>query len=237
MSKKQTKAEPLQEDQHIRNGRPPGKKSRAARPPAKKGATPAEGASNGQVIDPFDPANFKKPQSLKKAAAPRPVLLEVPVLTSPKAEWIFTIRDDPAYMLETNLLVLKDAKEQYLVASHLHAALEGEPCLQAKTLYTCVTSKGKVFLWAVWRLRDGETRAVPRWMEPSHLAVEMALKGWIRFYWNQQTASQEADDSPYRGTPKWPDKSFRDLLALGFGKYAINGLDHAALVELRGEGV
>ena len=67
-------------------------------------------------------------------------------------------------------------------------------------------------------------------------AAEQAKALWVQMWWNRDLGAYEmARAKGDLGSPQWPDKSFRDLLEIGFRHNLIDWADHPVIRELAGE--
>lgn len=114
----------------------------------------------------------------------------------------------------------------------LHAvADEAKPTL----LYTAIDDSGNVFLYPVGLPgADGSSNA---WWQSGHAAAATAQKEWVRIVavktaGHYVTKAAKVD----KGEPKWPEKSFEELLNMAFADgRLIDSLDHPLIRKLNGE--
>ena len=103
------------------------------------------------------------------------------------------------------------------------------------TLRLCANRTGVVFLWPIpLPAEDGRSN---RWHEVARKAAELAEAKWVRLVPNMAAGAYEIFEAQAEiSEPEFPDKSFRDLLELGFGKdRLIDRPDHGAIQRLLGQ--
>ena len=191
-----------------------------------------EGPSGDRPFDPFDP------EALRVSGIAdvdiEQVLTTVPV-RNPKRREFFRVNPDPNYTLDTYLLERDAAmdKERYLVVGGLRQTLMQE--LRQVRLFTAINKSGTVFLWPAKLAGDGNAH-LRRISDSALLAAEEAKTQWVRVWWNRDLGAYEmARAKGDLGSPQWPDKSFRDLLEIGFRHNLIDRADHPVIRQLSGE--
>ena len=191
-----------------------------------------ERPSEDRAFDPFDPEALRV-SGLADVDIEH-VLTTVPV-RKPKRTEFFRVNPDPRYTLDTYLLE-RDAdmdKERYLVIGGLQQTLIQE--LRRVRLFAGINKSGTVFLWPVRLPGDGGAY-MQRIADSALLAAEEAKTLWVRVWWNRDLGAYEmARAKGDLGSPQWPNKSFRDLLEIGFRYNLIDRADHPVIRELAGE--
>jgi hypothetical protein len=186
-----------------------------------------------EVFDPFDPETLRQ-TSLADIAVER-VMLSVPVKRPGKQEF-FRVHPDLAYTLDAYLLERTDGldRETFLVTPNFHAELLGE--LRLKRIFTCVNKRGTVFLWPA-NVPTPDNTMGRSWAESALQIADYAKTSWVRMVGRRDANDYEMFKAKGDlGSPEWPDKSFRDLLALAFaGDGLIDREDHPVIRELNGE--
>jgi len=162
------------------------------------------------------------------------VMLAVPVRRPGRQEW-FRVHRDPSYVIDCLLLERKDGegmvRERYWVDVDLYNLLLEEAT--RIRLFTCISTQGTVFLWPC-KLPTGDN-AGKRWAETRLVVAEAAKESWARLVGNQQAAGYDFKrPESDLGEPKWPSKTFEDLIRLAFDGKMIDSPDHPAVRELRG---
>ncbi len=166
-------------------------------------------------------------------AAVERVLLTVPVRRPGKQEF-FRVHPGDDYTLDSLVFIRENGldREVYLIAPALRAELIDTG--QHVRLFTCVSKRGVTFLWPA-RLPD--TDGAGRTWHASALEIaEEAKKSWVRMHGNRDLHAYELFRATGKLTePAWPDKSFRDLIALAFKERYIDTPHHDVIRELNGE--
>lgn len=180
------------------------------------------------ALDPFDPENMRISQDFKPGV--EKALLTIPV-KKPSKEWF--IRVHPTWRVETYVIELKEEREIYYVNPALVPELGCEATLGPRAIFTAVNRQGVVFLWPI-RL-PGEDGKIDDWNESALQATQMAVDNWIRVTANMSLGAYEIWEATAElPEPKWPNKSFRELLEIAFKKRYINSLDHPVVLRLLG---
>jgi hypothetical protein len=184
--------------------------------------------------DPFDPAALRLTHDFAATLGVKKVLLTIPVRKPGKTAFL-RIHPSVDYTLATILLELEgDRDSTYLVLPELRPALAAEPACAPWQLYTAIDRQEVLFLWKV-RLpgADGKSNS---WWDSAHEAAALARKTWVRIAADQSLGAYRVWEATGElGDPEWPDKSFRELLAIAFKGKLIDSLDHPVLRKLRGE--
>ncbi len=181
-------------------------------------------------VDPFDPQALRI--GIDDIAVER-ILLTVPVRRPSKREF-FRVRPDAEYILDSLVFVRENDldREVYLIAPALRAELIDAG--QHVRLFTCVNKRGVSFLWPA-RLPDADGAGRP-WHVSALEIAEEAKKSWIRMQGNRDLGAYEMFRAKGElGEPAWPDKTFRDLIALAFKDRYIDTPHHDVIRELNGE--
>lgn len=97
-------------------------------------------------LDPFDPANLRLSQNYQAMGGVQKHVTTVPVRKPTKEEFI-RVRPEPEYMLDTLALELKESRETYLIAPHLHGELAAESTVSPRRFLTAINRQGVLFLW------------------------------------------------------------------------------------------
>lgn len=183
--------------------------------------------------DPFDPANMRLDQDFAKNLGVKKALLTVP-LRKPAREWWVRVHPEADYRTDTFVVELKEERETYLVQKPLWTDLAGESTFCAKKLVTAVNRQGTTFVWPI-RL-PGPDGKLDDWNASALEAVELATKGWVRVTANMSLGAYDVwQAETVWAEPAWPDKTFRDLLAIAFKGRVIDNMDHPVIKSLRGQ--
>jgi hypothetical protein len=182
--------------------------------------------------DPFDP------ESLRTGALGdvevEPVLMTVPV-RSPKRNEFFRVHPDPNYTVDAVLLERDNGidKESFIVTPELQNLVQSE--LRQSRLFTAITKRGTVFLWPVKLPRDGHDNT-QRIADANLGIAEEAKSLWVKREWDRELGAHKMSRAKGElGDPQWPDKSFRDLIAIAYRNNLIDRADHPVIRELAGE--
>jgi len=83
---------------------------------------------------------------------------------------------------------------------------------------------------------DDSNSTARKWAQSRLQAAERAKQLWIRIQGNKvQNAYEVVEAQANLGDPVWPDKSLRELIALGFGdEKTITDLDDDVIKKLYG---
>jgi hypothetical protein len=189
-------------------------------------------ASEEAAPDPFDPASLAISGDMAAELGVKKLLVSVPV-RKPSRQEFFRVDPRPNYQMNTAVLELRDERETYLIAPQMRAAIPGE--IKPVTLRLCANRTGVVFLWPIpLPAEDGRSN---RWHEVARRAAELAERRWVRLVLNMAAGAYEIFEAQAEiGEPEFPDKSFRDLLELGFGEgRLIDRPDHGVIQRLMGQ--
>lgn len=164
------------------------------------------------------------------------VMTVVPV-HKPHRNTFFRVHPDEDYCVDCLVFERVNGmdRETYWVSPDLRVNLWED--LKKVRLFTCVTKKGTAFLWPA-NLPDptagsGGGRA---WNESGLVVAEEAKTAWVRMIADKDLGAYKLFRAKGNlDEPKWPDKSFRQLVEIAFKGKFIDTPDHPALRELRGE--
>lgn len=171
------------------------------------------------------PQNFGGMTSVKKA------LVTVPV-RKPGNQTYFRVSNLSENSGSFALIELKDEGVSYVVIPSLCSELNQE--VRPKKIYLAVTREGSPFLWPV--SLPGEDGRLDTWSESAHASAELAKTTWVRLVSNRGIQAYDAMVAENLSIePTWPEKSFEDLIQLGFKGRIIDSVDHPVIRRLRGE--
>jgi hypothetical protein len=182
--------------------------------------------------DPFDLDSLQLDQSFVETAGVKKHLTTVPV-GRPNPQDFGRVHRDPKYQGTFAVIELKEDREFYILHSEIARALPGEFVMVR--LFTYINRQGVVRLFPV-KLPgpDGKTN---EWHRSLMEAAEIAMDRWCRIKANMSLGAYDIFEA--EGTipePIWPDKTFEELLRIGFRDRVVDRLDHPLIKRLRGLG-
>lgn len=181
--------------------------------------------------DPYDPAQFAANRTVLGGVGITKELVTCPVRKPNKQEFV-RVRPGAEYQLRAHILELKEERETYLVIPAVAAALPGET--RTVNLRLTVSRQGAVFLWPVPEPSlDGRETG---WGTSARAAAISAETKWVRIVANMPQGAYDVHSAPGTlGTPVWPDKPLRDILAVAFGEsFIIRDAGHPVVKRLLG---
>jgi hypothetical protein len=129
--------------------------------------------------------------------------------------------------------VIKDTNgTYYFVVPDMRAHPKINPRLRRVTL-------APISIWPadtviIWPVPIPGSRDLKAWRS-ARAAYELALERWVQIVWDEAKSDYVVETAEgINHTPTWPDKSFEDLLKLGFDGKVIDSEDHAYVRQLRG---
>lgn len=168
--------------------------------------------------------------STASAVTSAEVLTHVPVRRGKKQEY-FRINPDPSTQLLTNTYEDKEDREIYLVAPEMWPYMVGD--MTATQLHTAVSRQGVVSIFPLKIPTEGES-ASP-WHDTARQAVELAKESWVRLSADMALGAYRIHKAEGElGEPKWPEKSFGELLEVAFKGKVIDHESHPVIQRLRG---
>lgn len=181
--------------------------------------------------DPFDPAQFAANSTVLGGVGVTKELVTCPVRKPSKQEFV-RVHPSADFQLRVHILELKDERETYLVMPAVAVALPGET--RMVNLRLTVSRQGAVFLWPVPEPSlDGRETG---WGTSARAAAISAETKWVRIVANMPQGAYDVYAAPGAlGTPVWPDKLMRDILAVAFGEsFIIRDAGHPVVKRLLG---
>jgi hypothetical protein len=196
---------------------------------AKAAGEPAE-IPAAKPTDEISLASMRLDQSFLQTAGVKKLLVTVPVGRPNKQDFI-RVNPDPAFRTELALVELKEDREIYALLPHIARELPGEYSLC--TIFTCVNRQGTCFLWPV-KLPKPDGKVI-EWHRAAMEAATIAMTKWIRVVPNLDLGSYDLLEAVGAlSEPKWPDKTFEELVLLGFRGKIVDSLDHVLIKKLHG---
>lgn len=158
------------------------------------------------------------------------VLTSVPVRKGKKQEY-FRIHPDSKMQLLTQTYENADERKSYIPTTEMREHLVGD--LTYTHLHLGITRQGNLIVVPVKVPGEGETPSP--WHETAKQAVELAKTGWVRMAADMSLGAyriyKAEGDLP---DPKWPDKSFSEILELAYQGKVIDNENHPVVQRLRG---
>jgi hypothetical protein len=184
-----------------------------------------------EPADPFDPAALRI--SGDAEISTERVLTAVPV-RKPKRDEFFRVRAGEDFTMDALVVEREDDldREIYVVVPAVaDAVLE---VARRVRLFTCISKRGTVFLWPA--KLPGESGSGQRWAETGLKIAGHAETLWVRMWGDRSLGGYTMIKA--KGNleePKWPDKTFRELLRIAFEGRIIDRPDHPLIRELNGD--
>lgn len=194
-------------------------------------AVPPAPTFQAAALDPFDPAQFAANSTVLGGVGVTKEMVTCPVRKPNKQEFV-RVHPGVEYQLRAHILELKEEREIYLVMPAVAAALPGET--RTVNLRLTVSRQGAVFLWPVPEPSlDGRETG---WGTSARAAAISAETKWVRIVANMPQGAYDLFAAPGAlGTPVWPDKPLRDILAVAFGEsFIIRDAGHPVVKRLLG---
>ena len=168
-------------------------------------------------------------QEFTSSSGVKPLLIRVPV-SRPNKTTFFRVHPNTEYSLDVFILEL-DGDEDYLLAPVAVEILS--ELAKPVRLFTYVTRTGNVGLWPV-KLPSEEGR-INSWNQSAMECALLAQDNWIRLSSSRELASYVPHAASGITTePKWPEKSFGELVQIAFKDRFVDSADHPVISELLG---
>ena len=187
---------------------------------------PAEGTR--QADDEFSPENLRVLNTMDLKDLLKVELVEIAVRKPKKDEWIRVL---PGQFQQGGILEVQ--RDIYWVSSKIQSQLLGDPCFSLRICVLAVTQQGVPFIWPLRPDCDSGGKSDKSARAPL-AAMQLAQEKWTRIYWVKEKFEYLVETADISDEPKFPEKSFSELLRLGFKASVIANLDHPALLELKG---
>jgi hypothetical protein len=159
-------------------------------------------------------------------------LLHVPV-RKPRPSEFFRVHPDKEMCLTTTAYRDDVEREHYLVLPGAQDLLVGFS--RAVSIVTCMSRQNVLFLWPVPLPNETDGRSNNAWHTTARAAAELATTQWVRMQADMAAGCyQVVTAAAALSEPVWPDKSFAELLRLGFSKRIIADPDHPIIRQLSG---
>jgi hypothetical protein len=172
-----------------------------------------------ELADPFDPAALRI--SGDAEISTEKVLTAVPV-RKPKKDEFFVER-------ESDL-----DRQVYVVVPSCADALP--EVIRRSRLFTCISRRGTMFLWPARLPSESGSGSGQRWAETALKIAEQAESLWVRMWGDLDLGGYAMIRAKGNlAEPKWPDKTFAELLRIAFESRIVDRPDHDLIRELNGE--
>jgi hypothetical protein len=190
-----------------------------------------------KLVDTAPEDVFNDIEALRKTAvlkvSRKVVLTNVPV-KKPAKDVYFRVHPNPEWSLNCSVIVGDGGSDDfYFVTPFMlnhHTML---PRLRRVTIATVYTwPGGAISLWPVPRIEETK---IACWRS-ARAAFDLAKTTWVQLVWNGDTFDYDVGTAEgINNEPQWPvDKSFQDLLRLGFADKIIDRPEHPYVLRLRG---
>ena len=185
--------------------------------------------------DPFDPAQFRAPNTLDGSGdGIRREFTQIRI-GKPKKSSFFRSHTDPTYRLPVNIIEYDSGmmKEEFLVMPTVTEALVEET--KPKFLVLCVDKMGTPFLWLAPRQAEDGFQRTNLWNTSKLEALILSETKWVRMSSNMAEGAYTIHTSSSDSEPDWPDLPLSELIKLGFGEErVIRDMNHPVVKRLLG---
>lgn len=181
-----------------------------------------------QGDDEFSPENLRVLNTLDLKDLLKVELVEITVRKPKKDEWFRVL---PGQFQQGGILEVQ--RETYWVSPKIQSQLLGDPCFSLRICVLAVTKQGVPFIWPLKPDCESGGKSDKSARAPL-AAMHLAQEKWTRMYWVKEKFEYLVESADIEDEPKFPEKSFAELLRLGFKASVISTLDHPALLELKG---
>ena len=178
--------------------------------------------------DEFSPENLRVLNTMDLKDLLKVELVEIAVRKPKKDEWFRVL---PGHFQQGGILEIQ--RETYWVSPKIQSQFLGDPCFSVRICVLAVTKQGVPFIWPLRPDCDAGGKSDKSARAPL-AAMQLAQEKWTRIYWVKEKFEYLIETADISDEPKFPEKSFSELLRLGFKASIISTLDHPALLELKG---
>ena len=213
---------------------PKGASSAAPKKPKLKPVTapkPLPPEAPMQVDDEFSPENLRVLNKIDLRDLVCTELVELSARKPQKDEWF---RVHPDYHQQGGILELDGERKVFWVAKKIQSQVAHDGCFTFRLCVLCVNLEGVPFIWPV--KTDVEAGGTGnKWVRIPFEAMTKGREKWTRLYWSDEKREHIVLTSDLLDVPKFPDKTFSELLKLAFKGAVISTPDHPAILNLKGK--
>jgi hypothetical protein len=162
-------------------------------------------------------------------------ILSTVAVRRPKNNEFVRVHPEPDYTLTTALYEDKDEGEIFFVMPPMRALVISG--LVTKMLTLAVNQLGAVFIWPV-PIDDECTRRRNQWNASARSGYQQAKTEWIKLVSDRSSGQYRIYVAEGKlPPPRWPDKTFAELLNIAFQGRNIDREDHPLVQAIRGRTV
>ena len=181
--------------------------------------------------DEFSPENLRLLNKIDLRDLVIAELVELSARKPKKDEWF---RVHPDYQQQGGILEIDSENKVFWVTKKMQSQVAHDPCFTFRICVLCVTRQGVPFIWPVKPdVEAGGTGA--KYLKIPFAAMMQGRQDWTRLYWSMERREHQVEKGDISDTPKFPDKTFEELLKLAFKDAVISTPDHPAILNLKGK--
>jgi hypothetical protein len=125
-----------------------------------------------------------------------------------------------------------DRKEVYILSPEVADLPHVAPKVRDASLVPCVTSTGRIFVWAK-TIPDPGDRLGFRIFDALARAGEEARKGWVMISWDNGALTIEEPRTPIEEEPRWPSgQTLEEIFEIAIRGIFIDDLEHPVIRQL-----
>lgn len=180
----------------------------------------------------FDPHRYRKAhnQRTEESAEWGHKQQTVIPVRKPSRQQFVHAHPSPEYRTD-GMPTIKDESngDIYLLDADLELPVDIENKIDLLNLATAITAEGSLFVW--W-YKDSTNS----WSQSARIAISEASRRWVRVI-PDMSSNGYLLESPLVSPPepKWPHKTFAQILETAFGARYIDSIQHPVVKKLRGE--
>jgi hypothetical protein len=158
-------------------------------------------------------------------------ILSVVTVRRPKPNEFIRTSLEPKNTLTTTLFENREEGEIYLIAPHIRPFMIAGAAVRMLTL--TVNQAGIPFIWPV--PVDDQTVRKNAWNESARLSFHRAKTDWVKLVGDRAAGHYRIyiakGELP---APRWPERSFQELLEIAFRNRIISSEDHPVIKSMLG---